>query len=145
MLRALHDVLYFFEAMFGLKVNFHKSMLIFVNVNDSWLIEVASMLNCKIGKLLFIYLGLPIGGNLKRVLFWEPVFNRIKSRLFGWRSRNLSLGGRLILLKSVMSSLPVYALFLFKVPSGIISSIYSILCRFFWGGCEDHRKISWVN
>jgi len=44
------------------------------------------------------------------------------------------LGGRLVLLKSVLSSLPVYALSFFKAPAGIISSIESLFNSFFWGG-----------
>jgi hypothetical protein len=34
-----------------------------------------------------------------------------KNRLSGWRSQFLSFGGRLVLLKSVLTSLPIYALF----------------------------------
>jgi len=45
-----------------------------------------------------------------------------------------------------MSSLPLYTLSFFKAPSGIISSIESILIKKKnWGGGEDHRKIAWVN
>ena len=62
-----------------------------------------------------------------------------------WNCKHLSLGGRLVLLKSVLSSLPVYALSFFKAPSGIVSSIESILNCFFLGGSEDHKKISWVD
>jgi len=62
-----------------------------------------------------------------------------------WKSRFLSFGGRLILIKFVLSSLPVYALSFFKAPSGIISSIESMFNKNFWGGSEDHRKISWVS
>jgi len=50
----------------------------------------------------------------------------------------------LILLKAVLTSLPVYALSFFKAPSGIISSIESLLNKFFWGGSEDSRKITWI-
>jgi len=65
---------------------------------------------------------------------WQPLIDRIKSRLSGWKSRNLSLGGCLVLLKSVLSSLPVYFLSFFKAPAGIISSIEFIFnCFFFWG------------
>jgi len=64
--------------------------------------------------------------------------------LSGWKSKHLSLGGRLVLLKSVLTSLPIYALSFFKAPTGIISSIESILNCFFRGS-EDHRKISWVD
>jgi len=63
--------------------------------------------------------GLPIGGNLRRLLFWESVVNRIKTRLSYWQSRFLSFGCHLVLLKSVLTALPVYALFFFKAPSGI--------------------------
>ncbi|PNX56709.1 ribonuclease H, partial [Trifolium pratense] len=44
-------------------------------------------------------------------------FSGIKNRLSGWKSRFLSFCGRLVLLKSVLTSLPVYALSFFKAPS----------------------------
>ncbi|KEH33584.1 hypothetical protein MTR_3g448400 [Medicago truncatula] len=124
-----------FEAMSGLKVNFHKSSLVGVNINASWLSEAASVLGCKVGKVSFLYLGLPIGGDPRRLLIWEPVVNRIKSRLSSWHSQFLSFGGRLTLLKSVLIALPVYALSFFKALSGIISSIESLLNKF-WGEYE---------
>ena len=112
--------------MSGLTVNFHKSMLIGVNIADSMLVEAASILNCKVEKIPFVYLGLSIGGNPRRLAFWDPILHTINSRLSGWKSRFRSFGGRLIILKSVMTSLPVYALSFFKAPSCIISSIESI-------------------
>nr|ABD32615.1 RNA-directed DNA polymerase, putative [Medicago truncatula] len=115
--RALRAALVLFEAMSGLKVNFHKSMLVGVNIASSWLHEAASVLSCKVGNVPFLYLGMPIGGNPRRLRFWEPIVNRIKSRLSGWNSRFLSFGGRLVLLKSVLTSLPVYAISFFKAPS----------------------------
>jgi hypothetical protein len=87
-----------------------------------------------------VYLGLPIGGNARRLTFWEPLLNRIKSRMSVWNSKHLSLGGRLVLLKFVLSSLPVYALSFFKAPSGIVSSIESILNSFFFFGVRTTRK-----
>jgi hypothetical protein len=50
--------------MLGLKVNFHKSMLVGVNIADSWLRAAANALHCKVGKMPFLYLGLHIGGDL---------------------------------------------------------------------------------
>ncbi|GAU26347.1 hypothetical protein TSUD_101800 [Trifolium subterraneum] len=94
--RALRVVLVLFETMSGSKV-FNKSMLVGVNIADSWLRAVASALRCKVGKTPFLYLGLPIG----------------------WKSRFLSFGGRLVLLKSVLTSLPVYVISFFKAPSGV--------------------------
>ena len=143
--RALRAVLVLFEEMSGLKVNFHKSLLVGVNISDSWLVEATSILNCKVGHVPFLYLGLSIGGNPRRLAFWDPGLRTIKSRLSGWKSRFLSFGVRLTLLKYVLTSLRVYALSFFKALSGIISSIKSLLKFFFWGGSEEHRKISWIN
>jgi len=98
-----------------------------------------------VGTLPILYSGLPVGGGPRRLKFWDPVVNRIKSRLSGWKSKHLSLGGPLVLLKSVLTSLLVYAFSFFKAPSGIIVSIESLFIRFFLGGCEDNRKISWID
>jgi hypothetical protein len=143
-IRALRAGLLLFEKLSGLKVNFHKSMLFGVNINTSWLQEAALVMRCKHGTLPFLYLGLPIGGDPRRLSFWYPLVDRIRQRLSGWKCKNLSYGGRLILLKSVLSSIPVYFLSFFKAPSGIISSLDSIFCQFFWGGSEDTRKLAWI-
>ncbi|GAU46317.1 hypothetical protein TSUD_243380, partial [Trifolium subterraneum] len=142
--RALKAILLLFEATSGLKINFHKSMLFGVNINVTWLHEAAVVLGCRHGQLPFLYLGLPIGGDPRKLCFWYLLVDRIRKRLSGWKCKNLSFGGRLILLKSVLSSIPVYFLSFFKAPSGIISTLESIFCHFFWGGCEANRKIAWI-
>ncbi|MCI12622.1 RNA-directed DNA polymerase (Reverse transcriptase) [Trifolium medium] len=74
------------------------------------------MLGCVVGKVPFLYLWLPIGGDPCRLSFWDTVLTRIRTRLSGWKNRFLSFGGRLTLLKFVLTSLPVYALSFFKAP-----------------------------
>ena len=109
--RALRVVLVLFEVMSGVKVNFHMSMLVGINIDDSRLIDATSVLSCKIERIPFLYLGLPIGGDARRQIFLEPIMTRIKARLSEWKSRNLSFGNRLILLKYVKSSLSVLCSF----------------------------------
>ncbi|GAU49412.1 hypothetical protein TSUD_374310 [Trifolium subterraneum] len=46
--RALRAALVLFETMSGLKVNFSKSMLVGVNISDTWLQAAATALRCKI-------------------------------------------------------------------------------------------------
>lgn len=112
--------------MSGLKVNFHKSLLTGVNVSESWLLEAIVVMNFRKGTIPFVYLGLPIGGDARRLEFWKPVLHRITTRFSNWNSKFLSLGGRLILLKCVLLSLLVYFLSFFKAPTSIISSIESL-------------------
>ncbi|MCI36068.1 RNA-directed DNA polymerase (Reverse transcriptase), partial [Trifolium medium] len=67
--RTLRGVLVLFEAVSGLKVNFHRSMLVGVNVAESWLLEAAAVLGCSVGRVPFMYLGLPIGSDPRRLSF----------------------------------------------------------------------------
>jgi len=130
---SMRAVLLLFEEVSGLKVNFQKSMLTGVNISDSWLTEAASVMNCRRGTIPFVYLGLPIGGDSTKLSFWKPVVDRIVTRLSLWNNKFLSFGGRLVLLKVVLSSLSVYFLSFFKSPAGIISSLESLSKTFFWG------------
>ncbi|MCH83014.1 LINE-1 reverse transcriptase like [Trifolium medium] len=141
---AMKAILQLFELISGLKVNFHKSVLLGINVNDSWTKDAASALNCKVGELPIKYLGLPIGADPRRLKTWEPVIIALRKRLSSWSYRSLSMGGRLVLLKSVLSALPIYYLSFFKMPPGIISLIESLFKKFLWGGSEESRKIHWL-
>lgn len=62
-------------------MNFHKSMLVGVNIHDSWLAEAVSVLNYKLGRLPFLCLGLPIGGDPRKLNCWCHLLDRIKSKL----------------------------------------------------------------
>jgi hypothetical protein len=74
----------YFHKISGLKVNFHKILLVGINVAGSWLGDAANVLNCKVGQIPFIYLGLSIGGNAKRLSFWVPLIGKIKNKLSGF-------------------------------------------------------------
>lgn len=67
--QALPTVLVLTKTMSVLKVNFTKGMLVVVNIAESWPVEAASILDCTMGKVPFLYLGLLIGGNTQRLLF----------------------------------------------------------------------------
>jgi len=62
--RALKVVLNLFEVILGSKANFHKSILVEVNVPDSWFTEASLVLSCEIGRTPFMYLDLLIGCDL---------------------------------------------------------------------------------
>jgi hypothetical protein len=67
-----------FEMVSGLKVNFHKSCLMGVNVSTGFLGMASSFLNCKVGSLPFMYLGLPVGANARKCLLGSRYCNGLK-------------------------------------------------------------------
>jgi hypothetical protein len=44
----------------------------------------------------------------------------------------LSLGGRLDLINSVLSSLPMYMMSFFRIPKGVLDKLDYYRSRFFW-------------
>jgi hypothetical protein len=48
---------------------------------------------------------------------------RIEKTLYGWKSKFLSAGGRLMLINYVLSSLPMYMVSFFEVPRGVLKKI----------------------
>lgn len=56
------------------------------------------------------YLGLPLGAKSSSSLIWNKVLEKLGSKLAHWKCNYLSYGGKLILLKSVLASMPNYFL-----------------------------------
>jgi hypothetical protein len=75
----------------GLKVNFWKSCLLAVNVDEDFLELACTFLNCRRGHFPFKYLGLPVGANPRRISTWEPLIVYLKKRLSSWGKNHISL------------------------------------------------------
>jgi hypothetical protein len=98
-----------FEAVSGLRVNLGKSEMVPIG-NVPNIQELAAMLECRISALPMNYLGLPLGARYKSKALWDPVLEKMGQKLAGWKKLYLSKGARLALIKSTVSSLPVYFL-----------------------------------
>ncbi|KAJ9550970.1 LOW QUALITY PROTEIN: hypothetical protein OSB04_015015 [Centaurea solstitialis] len=133
-----------FEVCSGLKINMGKSRLLGVSVSKEEVTSLARRLKCKEDSIPFRYLGLPVGGNMKLARNWQPLIDKCRSKLSGWKAKTLSIGGRLCLCKSVLGNLGTYFFSLYKAPKKVLSSLESLRCRFFWGGTEDCKKICWT-
>lgn len=109
-LHNIRKVLILFQLASGLQINFHKTVILGVNVEESRLGVLARHLGCKVGSFFLTYLGLPIGGNLSRLASWDILIEKMNKKLAGWKSKLLSIGGRLTLIKACISLEPSYLL-----------------------------------
>ncbi|KAF5931642.1 hypothetical protein HYC85_027813 [Camellia sinensis] len=88
--------------------------------------------------------GLPLGANPRRKSTWDPVVAKFQKKLSSWKRRLLSFAGRLTLIKSALSNLPLYFLSIFKMPKGIVKAISKIQANFLWGSSAASRKVHMV-
>lgn len=133
-----------FEIMSGLKVNFAKSKLAGISMERGETQRFAVMLNCLTMEVPFVYLGMQVGANPRKIISWEPVLQRLRKRLATWKNRSLSFGGKLCLLRSVLTSIPLFYLSFFKMSKSVAKECQKLQMKFLWGDGGDARKIAWV-
>ncbi|GKA71148.1 RNA-directed DNA polymerase, eukaryota [Tanacetum coccineum] len=114
----------------GHKINIHKSKLMGVGFAFDEVESVARIVGCSIFSSLFTYLGVKVGGVMSRIKSWDEVKCNLTSRLSKWTIKTLSIGGRLTLLKSVLSSMPLYHMSIFKVPMGVLKNMEIRFAKF---------------
>ena len=74
-------MLQWFSLCSGLNVNFHKSSLVGVNVDEIYAEGISGVLRCRCDTLPIKHLGLPLGANPNRISTWKPVLSQIRGRL----------------------------------------------------------------
>ncbi|MCI07485.1 LINE-1 reverse transcriptase like, partial [Trifolium medium] len=133
-----------FELVSGLKINFTKSKLYGLNVDARFLEAGSSFLSCRSDTIPFKFLGIPVGANPRRKETWKPVVDAMFKKLSSWSSRQLSYGGRITLINSVLASLPLYFFSFYKAPHCILKQLVRIQRNFLWGGGVEDKKLCWV-
>ena len=73
-------ILLAFEILSGLKINFHKSEVITMGMDDQQSARVANLLNCKLGSFPIKYLGLPVSHRKLSILEWEPLYGKVANK-----------------------------------------------------------------
>ncbi|GKA72771.1 RNA-directed DNA polymerase, eukaryota [Tanacetum coccineum] len=137
-------VLECFHRVSGMRINMNKSKLMRVSVEDDKVAIAASKIGCLTFKTPFSYLGSKVGGQMYRIQSWNEVVDRVSARLSKWKMKTLSIGGRLTLLKSVLGSMPIYHMSIFKDPMRVLQRLESIRSHFFNGNDLHGKKMSWV-
>jgi hypothetical protein len=133
-------ILYCFEWLSGLKINYHKSEAYIFGMEKEDKRKIANMLNCQLGELPMKYLGTPINDTKLGKAAFAEVPEKISRRIPPWKGKNMSLGGRLILSNSCLSSLSTYIMGFYWLPSETHRNMNTLRSRFFWRGAEDDFK-----
>jgi hypothetical protein len=79
---------------------------------------------------------------------WQWLIDRYEARLNHWCNKWLSMGGRLVLIKVVLESLPVYWMSLAHLSISILNKIRRLSFTFLWSGNKNKKSYhlcSWVS
>ena len=101
--------------------------------------------NIPLKKCPLSYLGCPIIKGRAKLIYFEDLLQKFQARLQGWYTKLLSNMGRIVLIQSVLNSMPIHLLTSLNLPKGIISRMNSIMASFLWSGKANTRKRHWCS
>ncbi|XP_015962037.1 uncharacterized protein LOC107486010 [Arachis duranensis] len=94
--------------------------------------SACGLLGCNEAVLPVRYLGIPLGANPRLVKTWKPILDKVEEKLSQWKAKVLSKAGKLVLIKSVLNSLPIYYLSLYRMPKAVADKLIALQRRFMW-------------
>ena len=138
---SLQQVLEIYCDNSGQMVSLGKSSIYFSpNTNMQTRDEICHHLNITNQALSDKYLGLPALVGADRSDCFKHFCEKIKKLLKGWMEKQLSTGGKEILLKAVAQSIPVFAMSVFCLPKSVCKDITDVIAQYWWGDDEVNKK-----
>ncbi|XP_031112253.1 uncharacterized protein LOC116016235 [Ipomoea triloba] len=135
-----------YEQASGQKINFSKSFFVTSKFASTARINtITRELGMHRHTIPFKYLGVNLFKGRNKSFYYQHILDGIDKRLLGWQRKLLSTGGRIILIKHVLSTIPLYSLASIQLPKGVIHSIEQRMANFFWGSNQGHNKRHWTS
>ncbi|XP_027174537.1 uncharacterized protein LOC113774169 [Coffea eugenioides] len=76
--------------------------------------------------------------------YFGEVCQAILQRILSWKSKLLSSGGKIVLIKHVLSAIPVHLLSAAVLPRSVFGILEKACSNFLWGSSPDETKLHWI-
>lgn len=143
---AVKQVLQKYADASGQLINFQKSAITFSpSVREMQSQEIRNLLNVPMVEGHAMYLGLPTYSMRRKTFQFGYIRDKVLKRIGSWKHKLLSAGGKEVLIKSVVQSIPTYAMSCFRLPKEVCRNIERACARFWWGHSGSNRGVSWLS
>lgn len=140
----MRNCLRVYEQASGQLINFEKTALTFnPNTLTPTVNDIKSILSVAAVKAHDLYLGLPTFSLRNKRLQFSYIWERVCKTIISWSVKFFSMGGREILIKSVLQAIPSYAMSCFKLPTTLCHRIEQQCAKFWWkcGMTTQEREV----
>lgn len=117
----------------GTKINKEKSEILCLN----WREPVEHLGLAQKNETIKV-LGVQIGKNMEKNN-WESKLPKIRGKLLQWQDRDLTMTGKVLVLKAEILASLTHLAATFPIPHGFLASLKKIIFQFMWGG--QHEKL----
>ena len=139
--QSLFDTIDFFSESSGCKLNISKSEAMWIGSKEGSPSHPFSENGLKWNKLTFKTLGIHFSLNTKQLydLNHKVKLKSIESTLNCWRARNLSLVGKICVIKTLLlpQLLYFFSVLCIKLPKSFFKQLNTLLFKFIWNNGSD--------
>ncbi|XP_073121252.1 uncharacterized protein [Henckelia pumila] len=140
----LRNFLRRYEQASGQLINFEKSALSFSpNTPVVSIEEFKTLFTIPVVQGHSVYLALPKFSLLNKNMQFSYIKEKVLKRIRGWGQNLISVGGKEVLIKSVLQVIPTYAMSCFKMPISICEEIERGCAKFWWGMDNGKKQLHW--
>jgi hypothetical protein len=131
---SLNSVLQQYCGWSGQSINFNKSSIHFSKNTAHLVIQsISGIFPFTKALTSSKYLGLPLFFGKSKTSDFKDIVEKVSGKIEGWRAKTLSQAGRFVLIRSVASSIPSYAMSSFLLPIAVSSSLDKAFKNLWWG------------
>ena len=125
----------------GMSISIDKSCFLHNNIDTVILTDFSRVLPYQMEPIHtgFKYLGFYLKPLGYRVCNWYWLVQKFEKRISLWTHKLLSLGGKLILVQSILSSILMYWMGLAPIPVSTLHKLRRIMVAFLWGSSNTHQ------
>eukprot|EP00253_Pinus_taeda_P036591 PITA_36591 len=138
--RALNSLLLLFSKASGALINSVKSQIFFFNTHPTTQRAIARILGFPIASLPSKYLGAPLFAYTRKHSSWTSLLENLEAKLSLWTHRSLNMASRMVLIKVLLQSMPLYLFSILAAPKWLLKAIKKLQRNFLWGCSGPNRK-----
>lgn len=143
-LRALQNLLQCYQTSVGKMFNLQKSQLYIGHYNRRSQRKTISIFGITKTTTFCMYLGVPMVFGFPKKKIFHYLIDKINSKLTAWEARSLSFADLLILIKHVLSSIPLHTTSALPLPTSTCHDIEKLMTNFLWSGNAPSKKANYV-
>jgi len=130
-----------YAQAFGQIVSPNKSTVYSFSIPHARLETIVDVIGFQVGSLTFTYLGVPIFNGKPKARHFQPIADKVKSKISAWKASLLSIAGKVQLVKSIIQSMLIHTITVYDWHVSLIKDLEKAIRNFIWSGSIDKRKL----
>jgi hypothetical protein len=132
--QLLHSIFDSFQGVLGLGYNLSKCQMVLIRCDQTFVDPMMELFSFQVVNFLICYLGVPLSVTKLPRSAWQPLLDRAADQLLTWKGSLMNRSGRLALIKSTLSAIPIYVCIRMGLPAWVHNALLKLMKAFLWSG-----------